>query len=162
MRSAQRIIVGLGLAAVALGTVSWVGKIDAATGAVAEIEELHRQDVAATLTQDPKQLANLFSEDGVLLEPGAPAIIGRRAILAKNQDSRAQAPEMRVISYKPQIEDLQIVGDWAVEWDYFDASYRESEKGEVKNFRAKALRVLRRQPDGSWKFARVMWNLSEH
>jgi hypothetical protein len=49
----------------------------------------------------------------------------------------------------------------AFEWDYFDASYKESEKAEVKRFRAKALRILRRQKDGSWKFARVMWNLVE-
>jgi len=32
---------------------------------------------------------------------------------------------------------------------------------DVKSFRGKSLRVLKREPDGSWKFARVMWNL-EH
>ena len=69
---------------------------------------------------------------------------------------------MRILSYKPVIKDLQIAGNWAIEWDYFEASYKESENSEPKSFRAKALRVLKRQPDGSWKFARVMWNMAGH
>jgi hypothetical protein len=43
----------------------------------------------------------------------------------------------------------------------FEGSFKESEKAEVKTFRAKGLRVLKRQPDGEWKFARVMWNMAE-
>jgi len=127
----------------------------------AAIEQLHQQDVAATLTQDPKALADLFTENAVLLEPDNVPVIGRKAILAGNEQDRAAHPEMKFLSYKPEIKDLQIRGNWAFEWDTFDASYKESEKGEVKNFRAKALRVLERQPDGSWKFSRVMWNMDK-
>jgi hypothetical protein len=45
-----------------------------------------------------------------------------------------------------------IVGDWAFEWGYF--SYKES--ANAKPGRGKVLRVLKLQPDGSWKFARVI------
>jgi hypothetical protein len=31
----------------------------------------------------------------------------------------------------------------------------------VKSFRAKALRISKKQPDGPWKFDRVMWNMAE-
>jgi uncharacterized protein (TIGR02246 family) len=125
----------------------------------AGIERLHRQDVAATLSGHPEALANLFSEDGVLMEPGSPAIVGRAAILASNEQDKAQHPEQRDLSYKPEICNLQIENGWAFEWDYFDASFSESPKAPVQIIHAKALRVLRREPDGSWKFARVMWNL---
>lgn len=132
-----------------------------ADDARAAIERLHQQDVAATLTQDPKALADLFAENAVLLEPDNAPVIGRKAILAGNEQDKAAHPEMKILSYRPEIKDLQIRGDWAFEWDTFEASYKESEKGEVKSFRAKALRILQRQPDGSWKFSRVMWNMDK-
>ena len=34
------------------------------------IEKLHQKDVAATLANDPKQLAELWTDDAVRLEPG--------------------------------------------------------------------------------------------
>jgi uncharacterized protein (TIGR02246 family) len=125
------------------------------------IEKLHQQDVDATLKHDPQALADLFTEDAVLLEPGAPAVIGKPAILAENKKDSAEHPNTKIVSYKPDIKDLQVVDGWAFEWDLFEGSYKESEKAEVKSFRGKGLRILKKQPDGSWKFARVMWNLAE-
>jgi len=34
------------------------------------------------------------------------------------------------------------------------------ETGSPKTFHAKALRVLRREPNGEWKFSRAMWNFA--
>lgn len=125
------------------------------------IQKLHQQDIDATLSGDPQALTDLFTEDAVLLEPGSAAVIGKPAILAGNKKEQAEHPGAKIMSYKPDIRDTQIADGWAYEWGYFDSSFRESEKGEVKSFRGKALRVLRRQSDGSWKFARVMWNMAE-
>jgi uncharacterized protein (TIGR02246 family) len=143
-----------------------VGRASARTAAAPEsdlqaIQRLHQQDIDATLARDPQALADLFTDDAVLLEPGAPAVIGRPAILADNKKDTHEHPDAKVLSYKPEIKDLQVVDGWAFEWDTFEASYKESGKAEVKTFRAKALRILKKQPDGSWKFARVMWNLAE-
>ena len=125
------------------------------------IQKLHQQDIDATLAHDPQALADLFTDDAVLLEPGAPAVIGKPAILADNKKDTMEHPDAKVVTYKPEIKDLQVADGSAFEWDTFEASYKESEKAEVKTFRAKALRILKKQPDGSWKFARVMWNLAE-
>jgi uncharacterized protein (TIGR02246 family) len=125
------------------------------------IEKLHQQDVSATLARDPQQLADLFTDDAVLLEPDAPAVVGKAAILVENKKEQREHPESKIVSYKPEIKDLQVVDGWAFEWDVFEGSFKESEKAEVKTFHAKALRVLKREPDGSWKFARVMWNMAE-
>jgi len=127
----------------------------------AGIEELHRKDVAATLASDPKLLAELWTEDAVRMEPGKPAEIGLATIHANDEKEIAANPAARMLSYRPDIKNLQIVGDWAVEWDNFEASYKDSPQGKVVTFHAKALRVLRKQPDSSWKFSRVMWNLNE-
>lgn len=128
---------------------------------MAGIEALHRKDVAATLALDPKLLADLWTEDAVRLEPGGPAEVGLAAIHANDLKDIRGHPGSSMLSYQPDIKDVQIVGDCAYEWDIFDASYKESADGKVVTFHAKALRVLRKQPDGSWKFARVMWNLND-
>ena len=125
------------------------------------IEKAHQQDVGATLARDPQALADLFTDDAVLLEPGAPAVIGKAAILAQNKKENLEHPDTKIVGYKPEVKDLQVVDGWAFEWDTFEGSYKESEKAQVKSFRAKALRILKKQPDGSWKFARVMWNMAE-
>jgi ketosteroid isomerase-like protein len=89
-------------------------------------------------------------------------VIGRQAILAGNKKDQAEHPLMKVISYRPEIKDIQVVDGVAFEWDYFDASFSDSGKGnDVQTFRGKALRILKRQPDGTWKFSRVMWNPAE-
>ena len=44
------------------------------------------------------------------------------------------------------------MGDWAFEWGYF--SYEET--GHDKPMRGKVSRIMKREADGSWKFARVM------
>lgn len=134
---------------------------DPTASARAEIEKLHQQDISATLAHDPQALADLFTDDGVLLEPDAAPLIGKPAILAANKKDVAEHPGTKIVGYQPEIQDLQILDGVAYEWDYFDASFKESEKSSVQHFHAKALRVLRRQPDGTWKFARIMWNLAE-
>ncbi|MBV8834730.1 MAG: hypothetical protein JO108_36515 [Acidobacteriaceae bacterium] len=45
----------------------------------------------------------------------------------------------------------------AYEWGFFDAAQKSSEQQAPKSLRAKLLGVMKRQPDGSWKFTRVMW-----
>ncbi len=45
---------------------------------------------------------------------------------------------------------------WAVEWGNFTGSYVESAGGEVKQIHGNRLMVLKRLPDGSWKYFRGM------
>jgi uncharacterized protein (TIGR02246 family) len=125
------------------------------------IEKLHSQDVAATLSGDPQALADLFTDDAVLLEPDAPAVIGKQAILDGNKKEKKEHPGGKTVKYKVDVKDSQILDGWAFEWAYFETSYRETDKAPVQSFRGKALRVMKRQADGSWKFARMMWNLAE-
>jgi ketosteroid isomerase-like protein len=125
------------------------------------IEKLHQQDVAATLSGDANKLAELWTDDAVRLEPGGPAEIGKQLIHSEDAKGRSEHPHLKILTYAPEIKDVQIVDGWAFEWGYFNSSYKESPNSEVKRLRGKLLRVLRKQSDGSWKFARVMWNLAE-
>jgi uncharacterized protein (TIGR02246 family) len=120
------------------------------------IEKLHRADVEATLTQDPSALTVLWSDDGVNLGfPGAP-VVGIKAIGEAYAKFRTEYPEFKVLRYAPDIKEIQIVEGWAIEWGYTEATYKMTAKDAPVNVpRTEGMRLLKRQRDGSWKFALV-------
>jgi ketosteroid isomerase-like protein len=127
---------------------------------MAEIDKLHSLDVSATLSGDQVALSEGWTDDVVILQQGQEAEVGKQAILAKRR--QAAKPAFRVLSYVPEIKDVTITTDgWAFEWGYFTVTYAEAPGGDEKRLRAKMLRVLKRQADGTWKGARGMWNTSE-
>ena len=115
------------------------------------IERLHQQDVEATLSGKADDFAKLWDSEAVRIGPGGPAEIGKAVIYADDKREENSGGGQS-LCYRSEIKDLQIAGDWAFEWGYF--SYKESANAEPG--RGKVLRVLKLQPDGSWKFARVM------
>src|SRR5437762_11829249 len=116
------------------------------------IEQLHQQDVAATLSDKADELAKLWDSDAVRIQPGRAAEIGKAEIYANDKQWEAKPDRPKTLCYKPEIKDVQIAGDWAFEWGYI--SYKDS--SNPKPMRGNVLRVMKRQPDGSWKFARVI------
>jgi ketosteroid isomerase-like protein len=119
------------------------------------IEKLRQQDIAATLSRDPVALTDLFTDDAVRLSPGQPAEVGKQAIRESNERWSAR-PGFKVLSYVPETRDLTMLDGWAVEWGNFTGSYVESAGGEVKQIHGNRLMVLKRLPDGSWKYFRGM------
>jgi ketosteroid isomerase-like protein len=148
-------------AGVVLIKVLAVTKTEARGQDMSGIEKLHQQDIAATLSGDLKALSELWTEDAVRLEPGGRAEIGKQLIYAEDEKEKEERPNVKILTYAPEIKDVKVVDGWAFEWGYFNSSYRDSPNGQPKSFRGKLLRVLQKQRNGSWKFARVMWNLAE-
>jgi len=116
------------------------------------IEQLHQLDVEATLSDKADELAKLWDSEAVRIEPGRAAEVGKPEIYANDKRWESKADRPKTLCYKSEIKDVQIVGDWAFEWGYF--SYKDS--SNPKPMRGKVLRVMKRQADGSWKFARVI------
>ncbi len=121
---------------------------------LAAIEKLHRADVAATLTQDPSALTTLWSDDGVNLQT-SPPVVGIKAIGETYQKFRADYPDFKVLKYAPEYKDVQVANGWAIEVIYGESTYKMSAKDDPVSVQGKAMRVLKRQSDGSWKFALV-------
>jgi hypothetical protein len=74
---------------------------------LAAIEKAHREDIEATLTQDPKRLMEEWTEDGVLFTPGSPPVVGKQAIAANNEKLHARCPGLKVLSYTSKYKNLQ-------------------------------------------------------
>jgi uncharacterized protein (TIGR02246 family) len=121
----------------------------------AGIERLRKADIDATLTQDPGALSTLWADDGINLQtPGAPTI-GITALRKFYEKFRSAYPEFRVVEYSPEFKELQLVEGWAIELIDANATLRMSAKDEPVRVQTKLVRVLKRQGDGSWKFALV-------
>lgn len=106
------------------------------------IERLHQQDVDATLSGKADEFAKLWDSDAVRIGPGQPAEIGKAAIYATDKREE-DSGEGQSLCYKPEIQDLQITGDWAFEWGYF--SYKQS-----ANARPMRGKVLSYQTPAGW------------
>jgi ketosteroid isomerase-like protein len=127
----------------------------------AAIERLHQQDVAATFSDKLDELANLWDNDAVRIQPGRPAEVGKAVIYAADKRWEASKGSHKTLCGNMEIQDVQIAGDWAFEWGYFSMKENTAE-GKVSSGQGKVLRILHRQEDGSWKFARVMNFTEEH
>jgi ketosteroid isomerase-like protein len=122
---------------------------------LAGIEKLRRADIDATLTEDPAALNTLWSDEGVNLQvPGAP-VVGIKALKEFYEKFRVEHPEFKVLKYSPDFRDLQIVDGWAIEVVDANATFKMSANDDPVTVQQKLLRVLKRQSDGSWKFALV-------
>ena len=114
-------------------------------GIPAGIEELHTDDIAATIARDAHALTALWDDDAVLLQPGTPPIVGKAAFHDFMKQALARSPDVTDVTYVPNIRDVQVAGDVAYEWGYFSAAQKSSDPQGPKSVRAKLLRVLKRR-----------------
>lgn len=129
---------------------------DARAADLAAIERLHKADVDATLTQDLSALTTLWSDDAINLGFPGPPVVGIKAMKEAYEKFQAEHPDFRVLRYATDMRNVQIADGWAIEVGYTEATYKMSAKDDpVTVPRTQGMRVLKRQSDGSWKFALV-------
>ena len=121
----------------------------------AAIERLHEVDMEATLSDKADQLAKLWDKDAVRLSVGRPAEIGAAVIYAHDKGWETSSGRERTLCFDLEIQDIQIAGDWAFEWGY--GSLKTSKGDKVSIDYGKGMRVMKRQSDGTWRFARVLF-----
>lgn len=124
--------------------------------ALKAIRKLHERDIRASKARDFDTLLSLWTEDGVLLEPGKGPVIGIDAIKAYMEKQKEASEAYTIKKYEHRWEEIKVIGDWAFEWGYFDAVGEMKDSGRLIEQKGKLLRVLRRQKDDSWKVARVI------
>jgi ketosteroid isomerase-like protein len=60
------------------------------------------------------------------------------------------------VDYVVDIEEITISGDYAFEWGAYRGVVRPRAGGDEMSYSGKLMRILQRQPDGSWKMHRTM------
>ena len=119
------------------------------------IEALNKHDVKAALAGDIRAIASQWTDDFVALSSRA-TIRGKAANIALIESSAEQMKAFEPVDYVVELEEITVSGEFAYEWGTYRGSVRPRGGGEATPYRGKLLRILRRQPDGSWKMHRTM------
>ena len=151
-------VAGLGIGYFARGAVGTLQQRYTHKADLAAIEKLHRADIAATLAQDPKGLIDIWTEDAVRFNPGSPPAVGKQAIQAENEKFRAAYSGFKVLSYAAEYKNIQIEDGLACEWGEHESQFKMSPDAPPVSWRGTGFHVLKRQSDGSWKFALMILN----
>ena len=118
------------------------------------IKKLRASYVAAQDASDAEGGASFWDDDCVLMPPGQPGVVGKEALLACYRGAFASGSGDTKIA----IDEAEVAGDWSFERGISTYSWILEDGGELIQGTDKYLETHRRQPDGSWKFARQMWS----
>ena len=119
------------------------------------IRKLTEAWLAAVRAKDSRRLAGMVTDDAVFLPPGFPPIRGRPAVETMY---RSFFPQFSSVEQTVSIEEVQVAGDWAFAWGTEQFTLVPRAGGAPIEIEGKGMSILKRQPDGSWKFARGINN----
>jgi ketosteroid isomerase-like protein len=122
------------------------------------IQKLHEEDIQASLALDSSTLESLWTNDIVTMHPGEPAVVGKETNVQKLQAGVAALKSTEIMAYDEQWQEIRIQGDWAYEWGTISGRTRPFTGGQETSYKYNAMRILNRQPDGSWKISRSIYN----
>jgi len=119
----------------------------------AAINALDDQYAAALNSSDAAAVAATYADDAIEMPPNLAAREGKQAIQAAYE---AMFKE-NGIKFTITTLETQVLGDWG----YDRGSYTSTatpKSGKPMEDSGKYLGIAKRQPDGSWKVYRVIWN----
>lgn len=122
------------------------------------IARLQERDIAANTALDLDALVALTTDDVVVLAPGRAPVVGHEALRKFYGELLDRAPDVQVLAYSENWEEVRIVGDFAFQWGTITERSKASVSAAETSSAVHAMRMLARQPDGSWKIARALWN----
>ena len=111
------------------------------------IDRLREEFLVLNRAKDAAGVANLHADDVVLMAPNSEAVVGRDALQALLQRSY-DSPDETSVDFSS--EEVEVLGEWA----FARGTYVQTGPADS----GKYLQILKRQPDGSWKYARNMWS----
>ena len=104
-----------------------------------------------------KDIAIHFTEDGLLMAPGAPATSGRAAVEAYYQSIFDQYVTQLESGYK----EVEVSGDLAYGRGFAKVKLVPHGGGDTLVSSAKYINILQRQENGSWLTTHDIWNADE-
>jgi uncharacterized protein (TIGR02246 family) len=123
------------------------------------IDDLQNRDILANIALDTDKIMALRTDDVVYLVPGRAPLVGQQAVRDYLEEIRKQLADWDMEAYEENWQEVRVLGEYAYQWGAINI--RAKKTGETRESAAtrNVMRVLQRQPDGSWKIARVIWNI---
>ena len=124
------------------------------TDARDQIRHLRESYMRCQQAGDAEGCVRHWDADGVLLPPNEPSVKGAEALLSWY---RAAFKEFS-LDFHLSYDEIQVNGDWSFASGTDSGTVTPKAGGDPIEDSGKFLEIHRRQPDGSWKFARHMWS----
>jgi len=124
---------------------------------VRAIKALVKAWVTAVESGDVEQILTLYTDDIVEMPPNAPANKGKRAV----EDYFNKGLEAFTIEATWPVEgteEIIVSGNLACYISEYQQKFTLKANGAVMEDHGKIVEICLKQPDGSWKFAREIWN----
>ncbi len=122
------------------------------------IAELQEREIRASMAFDIDELLSLWTDDGVLLPPDHAPVKGRNALRQYYEEQKQRLGNNDILGYDENWEEVQISGDLGYQWGTISVRLKPPLGSNEIDATVHALRVLKRQADGSWLVARAIWN----
>jgi len=132
-------------------TTDAAGSGAAARQDVSRIRELNASWADALKRRDAQALAALVTEDAVFLAPGMPAVKGKSDVRALYEKLFAQFSR---VEQTATAEEIVVAGDWAYQRGPETLHLTPANGSGVLVLQGNGMSILRREQDGTWKFAR--------
>lgn len=110
------------------------------------IRDLIGNWMRATAAGDLPHVLSLMAEDVVFLTSGNPPIRGRDAFATSFQ---SMGPTVQ-IEGKSEVQEIQIMGDWAYWWSHLTVTITPKQGAPTKQKAGHILSIFRKQSDGGW------------
>lgn len=122
------------------------------TGAV---EGIWDEYASSLMDGDIDRWLSLWTEDGIQMPPDEPPVVGKERIRERNQ---AVADQFTFDDMEIQNAEVASAGDWAYARGTYTATLLPRGEGIPIRVDGKYMSILRRQPDGSWRIHRDIFN----
>jgi uncharacterized protein (TIGR02246 family) len=109
------------------------------------------------LAGDADTLLSLYADEPVLMPQGRPAMVGKAAI---RSIYRAVLKEVAIES-KGVLMEVEASGDWGYFWSTYTLTATPKAGGKPIRSKGKSLFIVKRDPHGAWKIARLIDNSDE-
>ncbi len=126
---------------------------------VAAIQALVEAFCTAVEAGDIAGYIVLYNDDIVQMPPDAPAVRGKQALEEKCL-GLFELFSVEVTWPVEGTEEIIVADGWAFHLSEFYEGLTPKAGGDKIEMRGKIIEVCQKQPDGSWKFAREIWNLN--
>ncbi len=131
--------------------------VEEATTTEADVEAINQLPATFAAALNAGDLDGIlagFTDDVVRMPPNEPAIIGKESLRSRMQANLDQ----NTYQLDNPPEEVQVSGDWAFARGTYTVTVTPKAGGESIQLEGKYLVVFQKQPDGSWKAARDIWN----
>jgi len=125
--------------------------VDSEVNAIRQLGEEYFEAAAAG---DVKRCIRTMAPDVVVMPPDRPTIVGVEELRRRSSDYHATYEVKYTLTY----EEVSVAGDFAIARSTATGTRTSRERSAVERVRWRNLWVLKRQPDRTWKFWRIMFN----